>query len=305
MKLNRRQFLATAVAGVGGAVLVQSGLGAETAWSDPVNPYELVPLGKTGLRVSRIGCGTGMRGSKRESDQTRQGAEKFEALLKDYYDRGGRLFDMADLYGTHPYVGRAMKANRDKCVFQTKIWVMGGGIPEPERPDANIVIDRFRKELDTDYIDIVLLHCQTKATWTDDQKKQMDILDDLKSKKIIRAHGVSVHSLDAMRAAAKSPWVDSVSVRINHAGASMDAAPDQVVPVLKELHDAGKGVVGMKLIGEGKWRDDPKNRDEAIKFVLGLGTVDTMVVGFVKPTDLEDFQKRVATAMKEAKPAMA
>ncbi len=145
----------------------------------------------------------------------------------------------------------------------------------------------------------MLLHCQTSATWTDQQKKYMDGLEDLKAKKIIRAHGVSVHSLDALKVAAKSPWVDSINVRINHAGQNMDGPPEQVVPVLKEAHDAGKGIVGMKLIGEGKWRDDPASRDAAIKFVLGLGTVDAMTVGFEKASEMDDFQTRVAAAMKD------
>jgi predicted aldo/keto reductase-like oxidoreductase len=304
MKLNRRQFLAATLVGAGSAILVRPAWAAD-AKEAPVNPYEIVPLGKTGLKSSRIGFGTGMRGSGRQSNQTRLGAEKFEALLKDFYDRGGRFFDMADLYGSMPYVGRAMKANRDKCVFLSKIWVGRGGIPELERPDADVVVDRFRKELDTDTIDIILLHCQTSKTWTDEQKKQMDILENLKAKKIIRAHGVSIHSLDALKLAAKEPWVDSVNVRINHAGVKMDGTVEQVAPVLKEMHEAGKGVVGMKLIGEGNWRDDPDNRDKAIRYVLGLGTVDVMVVGFEKSTEVDDFEKRVASAMKEKAPALA
>ena len=167
------------------------------------------------------------------------------------------------------------------------------------------MVDRFRKELQTDVVDVVLLHCRTAAQWTDQEKKYMDDLEDLKSKKIIRAHGVSVHSLDALKTAAKSPWVDSINVRINHAGQNMDGPPEQVVPVLKEAHDAGKGIVGMKLIGEGKWRDDPKSRDAAVKFVLGLGTVDAMTVGFEKASEMDDFQERMAAAMKELAAAKA
>jgi aryl-alcohol dehydrogenase-like predicted oxidoreductase len=307
MNLNRRSFLASTLAGVGTAVLIRSGLAAEepkavvkaAEAAQPFNPFEMVPLGKTGLKVSRISCGTGMHGSKRESNQTKMGEEKFGALLKDFYDRGGRFFDMADLYGTMPYVGRAMKANRDQCVFLTKIWVMGGGIPEAERPDPPVILERFRKELQTDVVDVVLIHCQMSGTWPEQQKRYLDGLEDLKAKKIIRAHGVSVHSLDALKTAAKNPWVDVINVRINHAGQSMDGPPDQVAPILKEAHDNGKGIVGMKLCGEGKWANDPDARSKAVKYVLGLGTVDSMTVGFEKPAEIEDFQNRVATAMKE------
>ena len=61
------------------------------------DPYEMVPLGKTGLKVSRVGIGTGMRGWQRKSNQTRLGKQKLEALLRGCYERGVRLFDMADL----------------------------------------------------------------------------------------------------------------------------------------------------------------------------------------------------------------
>jgi aryl-alcohol dehydrogenase-like predicted oxidoreductase len=313
MILNRRTFLASTLASVGGAVLVRSGVAAElpkaaakvAEGAAPVNPFEIVPLGKTGLKVSRISCGTGMRGSQRQSNQTRMGEEKFGALLKDFYDRGGRFFDMADLYGSMPFVGKAMKANRDQCVYLTKIWTGGGGIPEAERPDASVVVERFRKELQTDVVDVVLIHCQMAGDWADKQKKYMDSLEDLKAKKLIRAHGVSVHSLDALKVAAKNPWVDVFNVRINHAGQNMDGPPDQVAPILKEAHENGKGIVGMKLCGEGKWANDPDARSKAVKFVLGLGTVDAMTVGFEKVSEIEDFQNRVAAAMKELAPAKA
>jgi aryl-alcohol dehydrogenase-like predicted oxidoreductase len=244
-----------------------------------------------------------MRGSQRSSDHTRMGEEKLFALLKDFYDRGGRMFDMADLYGSMPFVGKAMKANRDKCTYLSKIWVGGGGIPEPERPDADVVVERFCKELQTDYIDVVILHCQQDAKWNEKWKKQMDILETLKVKKIIRAHGVSVHSMAALKTAATEPWVDSINVRINHAGQNMDGKPEEVAPILKEMHEAGKGIVGMKLIAEGKWRDDPENRAKAAQYVVGLGTVDTMVVGFLKSTEIDDFEKLVASAMQTAKAA--
>lgn len=295
MKIDRREFLTTTITGAGALVL---GSAVASAQASPPNPYEMVPLGKTGLKVSRIGIGTGMRGGMRESNQTRMGREKFETLLKTAYERGIRMFDMADMYGTHQYVARALKSYpRDSYVMTTKIWVRPGALPEKDRPDANIVVDRFRKELDTDYVDLVLIHCMTSNTWTDDQKRQMDILADLKSKGIIRAHGVSIHSLPALKIAAEHPWVDSVHTRINAYGDSMDDKPQVVAPVLQKMHANGKGVVGMKLIGEGRYREDDEKRNESVKYVLGLGCVDTMVVGFEKIEEIDDFETRVRKAM--------
>lgn len=301
MALNRREFLTGTIAGAAGAAVASSVRAADAKPpQDATNPFKMVPLGKTGINVSLIGAGTGMRGGNRQSNMTRLGKERFEALLKYEFEKGCRCFDLADMYGTHPYVASAFRGiPRDQYVITTKIWVRPGALPEKERPDANIVIDRFRKELATDYIDLVLIHCMTDAKWTDDQKRQMDILADLKAKKIIRAHGASVHSLAALEACAVSPWVDSVHARINPFGDSMDDKdPAKVVPVLKKIHDAGKGVVGMKIVGEGRYRNDPEKRDQSIKYVMGLGCVDAMVVGFERTEEVDDFAERVAKVLK-------
>ncbi len=183
---------------------------------------------------------------------------------------------------------------RDKYTLSSKIWVSDGGIPEPERPDADIVVDRFRKELNTDYLDLVQIHCMTSATWTDEQKKQMDILENLKARKIIRAHGVSVHSLQAMEAAAESPWVDVIHVRINPFGASMDSKdPAQVLPVIEKMHKSGKGIIGMKIVGGGNFNNDSEKIDQSLKYVLGLGTVDMIIVGFENPEQIDNYIGRI------------
>jgi aryl-alcohol dehydrogenase-like predicted oxidoreductase len=222
------------------------------------------------------------------------GKEKLEALIKGAYERGIRMFDLADLYGTHPYLMPALKgAPRDELTIVSKIWRHSGGIPEPERPDADVVVSRFLKEIGTDYLDLVLLHCLTAANWPEQMRKQMDILAKLKDKGLVRALGVSCHSLEALETAAGEPWVDSVHARINPYRMSMDDEPDKVVPVLKKLHAAGKGVVGMKIIGEGRLRNDPDKRDASARFVLGLGCVDVLNVGFEKIQEIDDFAARV------------
>jgi predicted aldo/keto reductase-like oxidoreductase len=213
---------------------------------------------------------------------------------------------MADIYGTHPFVAGALKGlPRDQYALVTKMWTGKGGLPEPERPDADVVVERFRKELATDYIDVVQIHCQMAPDWTDKQKKQMDILETLKAKKIIRAHGASFHSLAALEAAAASPWVDVVHVRINAYGDKMDAAPEKVAPVVEKIHAAGKGVIGMKLIGEGLFSASDEKRDKSVQYVLGLGTVDAMVVGFLKIPEIDDFGDHVAKALQAKAAATA
>jgi len=302
MRMKRREFLTMSLAGVGSILLGSRLTIAQQQKSKTFDPYELVPLGKTKIKVSRVGFGTGMRGGNRQSNQTRLGKEKFEALLQASYERGVRLFDMADLYGTHPYLAGALaKMRRKDYVLSTKIWWRRGGIPDKERPDSDVVVQRFLKELNTDYIDIILLHCVDTAKWPEELSKQMEMLDGLKKKGIIRAHGVSCHSFEALEAAASEPWVDSIHVRINAYGEKMDAPVEKVAPVLKKMHDAGKGVIGMKLIGEGSFRNSDEKRDGSIRYVLGLGCVNAMVVGFEKLEEIDDFAARVRKVPVEVK----
>ena len=264
-------------------------------------PIQKVKLGKSGIETSLIGIGTGVHAGNRNSFLTRQDKNKSLGLLYHAYDKGIRFFDCADSYGTHELVAEAIKKmDRDQITLTSKIWVRGGGIPEPERPDANLVVDRFRKELDTDYIDLVQIHCMVEENWTETQKKQMDILENLKAKGIIRAHGVSVHSLEAMKDAVKSPWVDVIHVRINPYGIAMDKPePEEVVKVINQLHEAGKGVIGMKLVGNGDLRDQSEKIDNAIRFVLGLETVDMMIIGFETTEQVDNYLARTENVLTD------
>ena len=295
MSMNRRQFLRTSALALGSAALLRPSLiYARDLPTRFYNPYEVVPLGKTGLKMSRFCLGTGMRGGNRQSNHSRMGKEKFSALIRGVFDRGGNVFDLADLYGTHPFVIPALKEiPREKYVIISKLWLHKGGLPEPERPDVDVVIERFLKELGTDYIDLLLIHCVTDPKWNTQMQKQMEIVAKYKTKGAVRAHGVSCHSLEALEAAVTEPWVESVHARINPYGMSMDGPAEKVTPVLKKLHDAGKGVIGMKIIGEGRLRNEPAKLDESVKFVLGLGTVDILNVGCESLQEVDDFAARV------------
>lgn len=298
-KITRRQFLTTMTVGAGTVFVgsVAAGFPAKPS-ADTTDPLHIKKLGKSGIKTTFLGMGTGFTGGNRSSNITRAGVA--ESLIRQAFEKGIRFFDCADSYGTHPYTAAALKGiPRDKYVLSSKIWVSQGGIPEPERPDADIVIDRFRKELNTDYIDLIQIHCMTDGQWTSKQKKQMDLLENLKIKKIIRAHGVSVHSLEAMEACVENPWVDVVHVRVNPYGEAMDKKdPALVIPVIEKLHKAGKGVIGMKLIGNGQFRNDSEKIDSSLRFVLGLGTVDMIIVGFELPDQIDNYIERITSALK-------
>ncbi|MBT3383398.1 MAG: aldo/keto reductase [Prolixibacteraceae bacterium] len=296
--MNRRKFVSALSMGTA-HVLFSNPLSANSAKLISTNPLQKVTLGNSAIETTMLGIGTGVHAGNRTSFLTKQDRNKSVALLRHAYEKGIRMFDCADTYGTHDMVAEALqKMERENLMLSSKIWFRGGGIPEPERPDADIVVERFRKELNVDYLDMVQIHCMVDENWTETMKPQMDILENLKAKGIIRAHGVSVHSLEAMHDAVKSDWVDVLHARINPYGIAMDKPdPAEVVKVIHQLHKAGKGVIGMKLVGNGKLRDDSEKIDNSLRFVLGLGSVDMMIVGFEEKEQIDNYLERMKKAL--------
>jgi predicted aldo/keto reductase-like oxidoreductase len=283
-EIGRREFVrraAFAAGSVAAGLWLPGRLTADVAGS---GASARVTLGTTGVEVSRLGMGTGMRGGGHQSNQTRLGMKAFSELAQGAYERGVAYFDASDNYGSHPFLHEALKAvPRDTLALSTKV--------EPNSPDgAAADVERFLRELGTDYIDVVVLHCMRRGDWNSRLAHMMDDLSEAKEKKRVRAVGVSCHSVAALQTAATLPWVDVVLARINHDGTKMDAKPEVVVPVLREIHDAGKGVIGMKIAGEGKLVDQ---LDSSLEFVMRLGCVDAMIIGFEKIAEVEDTISRM------------
>jgi len=289
----RRDFLRRSARTLGAALLTKTAV-ARAALLDPdplpqkFNAQDEVILGHTGIRTSRLAMGTGTVGFGGGSNQTRLGTSPFtNLLLNGFHENGLRFFDSADSYGSHPYVAAALKQlPRDKVTVLTKTDTRD---PAGVRAD----LDRFRKELGVDHIDIVLIHCVTEGDWTTRYRGVMDVLSEAKQKGVIRAHGVSCHSLPALRAAADSPWVEVDLVRLNPIGSHMDADPDVVIGVIKQMRAQGKGIVGMKILGQGDLRDRPS---EAIRYALGTGVLDAFTVGAESQKEQNNLVQRIAAA---------
>ncbi len=289
--MKRREFVLGTARVMGAAWLASRGLAQAMASLSPLprkfTATDTVTLGKTGIQTSRLAMGTGTVGSGHHSHQTALGVKGLSDLLLNGYDRGLCFFDSADSYGSHPHVAEALKhVQRDKVTVLTKTWAR-------DAASARADLDRFRKELGTDHIDVCLMHCLTEADWTERYRGVMDVLSEAKQKGTIRAHGCSCHSIEALRAAAKSPWVEVDLVRINPIGSHMDADPDTVVSVLHEMKAAGKAIIGMKILGQG---DLATRQDEAIKYALSLGLLDAFTIGAESKAEQEDLIRRIAAA---------
>jgi 1-deoxyxylulose-5-phosphate synthase len=296
-RYTRRQFLQSSLTATGALVLNSGALasaGSRTA-------VDQVTLGKTGIKLSRLGMGTG---SDSGAVQLELGREGFNSLVKYAYDQGITYFDCAKNYQTFEWLGGAIKGlPREKLFIQSKIW----GRPE----DVLSVIDHHRQVYNTDYVDSMLVHCMVKHDWTDEWKRIMDGFDEAKSKGWIRAKGVSCHSLSALRAATATPWVDVHLVRVNPQGRRIDGdeevvwpTPDpthDVAPVLnqiKEMRAKDRGIIGMKIIGNGEFVK-AEDREKSIRFAMSL-PLNAVVIGFKSRTEIDEAIKRINAALAES-----
>ena len=251
-RFGRRQFVKGALGTAAGSWwllhqrdLARAGLAAVPAGGSRKAVSDQVVLGKTGIKLSRLAMGSGTHGVRHSSVQARLGIHGFADLLERAYDQGVTFFETADQYGTHEHMREGMRrVGKNNVVLLTKTRAL-------TEADTTRDVERFLRELGRDHLDVVLLHCMTSPRWTTEMAGPMAALERAKEKGLIRAHGVSCHSLEALKLAAKTPWVEVDQARINPIQAHMDADPATVIGVLGEMKQAGKGVIGMKILGQG------------------------------------------------------
>jgi aryl-alcohol dehydrogenase-like predicted oxidoreductase len=286
--MNRRDFLRSMT----GAALVTAFPHYLFAAETKKSAADRIILGPRKIQLSRLAMGTGSSGWGHSSNQTRKlGMQGLADHLHAAFDEGVTFWDAADQYGSHPHLGLALKSvPREKVTILTKTT---SSTDKEMRAD----LDRFRKELGTDYIDILLLHCMTDPDWNVKRRGAMDVISEAQEKGIVKTHGVSCHSLDALKTASAEPWVEVDLARINPDQIAMDAPPDTVIGVLRQMKSAGKGVIGMKILGAGKLRDQ---QDRALQYALSLDCIDCFTIGTESRAEFQDICKRIPAASTRA-----
>lgn len=284
---SRRDFLkATVAVGVvaGDPRWARAGTAASRSATD------WVALGNSGVKVTRLAFGTGSMGGR---VQRELGQERFTRLVRHAYDRGIRFFESADAYsGMHQMLATALRGlPRDSYRLMTKYRLR-------ETAEPKDTIDRFRKELESEYFDVLLLHCVRAADWAGQHQRLRDALSEAKDRKVILAHGASCHGLLPLRSfPAHTDWLDVALLRVNPVGTRMDTLKqtdtddlgdvDEVVGHIRRIRARGTGVIGMKIIGEGLFRT-PEQRDASIRFVTGLGAVDAVTIGYKSEAEVDE-----------------
>jgi 1-deoxyxylulose-5-phosphate synthase len=289
-RVTRRDFFRTSLAGAllaGAGKAFPAAKKAATDW---------VTLGNSGVKVTRLAFGTGTFSGR---VQRELGQDGFNRLVRYAYDQGIRFFETAEAYpGMPAMLGTALKGlPRDSYRLMAKV------IP---RADSPARVDKLRTDLNTEYIDIMLMHCLRSPTWREDTKAVQDSLSEAKSKKAILAHGASVHGLQGLAAFPGYKWLDVALLRMNHAGVRMDnndrgdtntlGDVNQVVEHAKKIHGQGTGVLGMKLVGEGAFTK-VEDREASMKFVMGLGAVDAVTIGYKSNAEIDEAMERMTRVL--------
>jgi aryl-alcohol dehydrogenase-like predicted oxidoreductase len=301
-RVDRRQFIRSSALLAGTALLSPwaiSNLRAAAAPAGKRTAVDQVTLGKTGIKLSRLGIGTG---SNNGGEQTALGRDGFTKLIHYAYDHGITYIDTAESYRTFEWISGAVKGlPREKLFIQSKM--------DGKPADVLAVIDHHRKVFDTDYIDSLLVHCMTRGQWTDEWKRIMDGFNEAQEKKWIRAKGVSCHSLPALRAATASDWSEVHLVRVNPQGIYTDGEVadwsstsqkeiSPVMPVIKTMHEKGRGVIGMKICGAGTFAT-AADREKSIRFAMACKDIDAIVIGFTSAQQIDEAIAHMNRALAE------
>jgi len=281
-----------------GSLLALGGKLSATNAATKGNATDWVTLGKSNVQVTRLAFGTGTYSGK---VQRELGQAEFTKLVRYAYDQGIRFFETADSYHEMPQMlATALKGlPRDSYRLMTKY-----NTHDSEKPQQTI--DRLRSDLDSEYVDIMLLHCVRTPTWPEDQKKLEDAFSEAKAKKVILSHGASVHGLPALRAFPGTEWLDVAMIRMNHKGTRMDTPSTQdvdetgnvseVVEHVKQVRSEGKGAISMKLVGEGRFtrRED---RQEALRYAFRVAGVDSVTIGYKNTAEIDEAIQNINLAL--------
>jgi predicted aldo/keto reductase-like oxidoreductase len=289
-RISRRIFLKTSAAA--GAL---AGIGSLPLLAERGDATQLVTLGKSGVKVTRLAFGTG---SKSGEVQQALGQEGFTRLVRHAYDSGVRFFETSESYGaSQQMLGVALKGiPRESYQLMTKVTTIEG-------INMRAKLDELRRNSNTEYFDIMLLHWQHVGSWPEDTARWQDAVLDAQEKKAVITHGASVHGLPALRRVSNNKWLDIAMIRVNHKGTKMDNENDdwdstgnvpEVVTHVRGARAAGMGVISMKLIGEGVF--NRSDRQQAMRFAFRNAGVDCVTVGYKNTAEIDEAIQNVNLA---------
>lgn len=223
-------------------------------------------MGRTGIRVSRLCFGSLTVGPLQANLPVEEGAKIISFAL----DAGVNFIDTAELYDNYGYIRRGTAGRKGEVVIATKCYAY-------TREGMRESIEKALKGTGRDYIDIFLLHEQESELTIRGHWEAVEELLEAKKKGLVRALGISTHSVRGVRAAAAAPEFDVIHPLINMKGIGIrDGSVEDMTAAIEEASRAGKGLYGMKALGGGNLISVKR---EAMAFALSVPGLASLAVG--------------------------
>ncbi len=235
---------------------------------------EKTVLGNTKLEVTKLCFGTLPMGPLESNLPLEQGAKLIRSALK----LGINFVDTAHTYGTYDYIRIAKKGWKQKVVIATKISLTTSD-------EVKKVVEKALKEMELEYIDIMMLHAARVENPFEKYKETIKQLINYKNQKIVRHIGLSSHVVTSIRQAAKNEVIEIIHPLINYKGLGIiGGKTEDMLSAISLAHKNGKGVYAMKSLGGGNLLDD---YEQSLNFVLSNKNIDSVALGMVSEKELE------------------
>lgn len=231
-------------------------------------------LGTTGLVVSRLCFGTLTISSLQAALPLDEGARVIRRALA----HGVNFIDCAELYDTYGYVREALRDGRYDAIIASKCYAYTQDMMRTS-------LERARRELDRDCVDIFMLHEQESLLTIRGHWEAVEFLLKAREQGWVRAVGLSTHHMAAVEATIGIPEIQVVQPLYNARGVGIrDATGDQMLAAIGRAHASGKGIYGMKALGGGNLLSDPIS---ALHKVLSRPEFDSIAVGMQSTLEVE------------------
>jgi len=234
-----------------------------------------VLLGNTNIKVSRLCFGSLTMTPFQANLSIEEGAK----LIQYAYTKGINFIDTAEIYDNYKYIKEALKGiNRKDYVIATKTYAYSKEMAEES---LNLAL----KELDTDYIDIFLLHEQESIHTIRGHYEAIEYFIKAKEKGKIRAIGISTHRIAGVLGANKYDEIEIIHPIINMRGIGIqDGSIEDMLMAIEEANKLGKGIYGMKPLGGGHLIGES---EKAFNFVKNIPFIHSFAIGMQSKEEID------------------
>ncbi len=236
---------------------------------------ERVILGDTNIEVSRLCFGSLTMTPFQANLSIKEGAY----LINYAYDKGINFLDTAEIYSNYNYIKEALKGiKRENYIISSKTYAY-----TKEMAEESLV--KALKEIGTEYIDVFMLHEQESIHTVRGHFEAVEYFMKAKEKGLIRSFGISTHRVSGAQAAREIEEIEIIHPIVNKHGIGIhDGNIDDMLTILKELYNMGKGIYGMKPLGGGHLI---KSFEEAFRFVKDIPYLNSIAIGMQSTEEID------------------